>query len=451
MFLPTTAQVPLSADGKVCVFTLADADFALDVTGFVSKSSPMVGVSPARYLETRCGPGFHHIRPAVGRNGRLAAKHVCEGADRRPRRGRQRRDGCDCQRDTPSTQLPTASSPLYPCTAKVPTASSVNYFTGQVVPNGAVVDLSDDGAVCIYSLAATDLLLDVTGFVPAGTDSLTSLNPQRVFDSRKGETITDGIAPGPRLAARQIIAIQIAGRAGIPASATAVFANLGVVFPDGPGFATLYPCTPTVPGTSSVNHSTGRGPGEQRVRVAVGRRQGLCVHAGRNRRDSRRDWVRRVSMKRGFTTLVAVPSTSELGEPGHAQRRGARRSPSTRPSPIWARANSYGEPSVSAMLRARSKWVRASSGRPDSTSAWAARRASVAGSTGTSPRPSSAAAASSAAASAAAPSPAMTWISTIRGANRRRVRLLPDSGNPSSASRCSRSAVGDVATPGGNP
>lgn len=49
--------------------------------------------------------------------------------------------------------------------------------------------------------------------------------------------------------------MQITGRAGVPDDATAAIVNLGIIFPDGPGFATLYPCG-TVPGTSNLNHTS---------------------------------------------------------------------------------------------------------------------------------------------------------------------------------------------------
>jgi hypothetical protein len=55
---------------------------------------------------------------------------------------------------------------VFPCTATVPQASNVNYFAGAVAANAVLAKLSDAGQVCIYSLAGTDVVVDVTGYVP---------------------------------------------------------------------------------------------------------------------------------------------------------------------------------------------------------------------------------------------------------------------------------------------
>ncbi|HUF97919.1 MAG TPA: hypothetical protein VMM60_07290, partial [Ilumatobacter sp.] len=145
---------------------------------------------------------------------------------------------------------------VFPC-GDLPTTSTVNYFEGQFVPNGAVAELSDDGTVCIYSLAATDILLDVSGYVPAGAGGLSTMVPARLLDTRPGELTIDGESAGDgRVPANGFIEVQVTGRAGIPEDATAAILNVGVVFPDGPGFVTLYPCG-DVPVASNVNHTTG--------------------------------------------------------------------------------------------------------------------------------------------------------------------------------------------------
>ena len=52
---------------------------------------------------------------------------------------------------------------VYPCDAPQPLASSLNFTAGQVIPNELVTKLSATGTVCLYTLAATDLIVDVTG------------------------------------------------------------------------------------------------------------------------------------------------------------------------------------------------------------------------------------------------------------------------------------------------
>lgn len=54
---------------------------------------------------------------------------------------------------------------VYPCGSLRPLASKVNYFAGQVVPNAVLAKIGTDGKVCIFTLAATHILVDVNGFV----------------------------------------------------------------------------------------------------------------------------------------------------------------------------------------------------------------------------------------------------------------------------------------------
>jgi len=48
-----------------------------------------------------------------------------------------------------------------------PEASTLNFAAGQTIANGATIELGTGGTICVYTDQATDLLLDVTGFVPA--------------------------------------------------------------------------------------------------------------------------------------------------------------------------------------------------------------------------------------------------------------------------------------------
>jgi hypothetical protein len=42
----------------------------------------------------------------------------------------------------------------------------VNYVAGDVVPNAVLAKVGVGGKVCIYTLAATDIVVDVNGYVP---------------------------------------------------------------------------------------------------------------------------------------------------------------------------------------------------------------------------------------------------------------------------------------------
>ena len=48
-------------------------------------------------------------------------------------------------------------------------ASNVNYIGGDIAVNAVLAEIGDVGKVCVFTLAATDLMIDVNGFIPAGT------------------------------------------------------------------------------------------------------------------------------------------------------------------------------------------------------------------------------------------------------------------------------------------
>jgi hypothetical protein len=87
----------------------------------------------------------------------------------------------------------------------------------------------------------------VAGYVPAGTNTLTTRPPRRMLDTR---------TTGSPVAAEHVIELQIAGQGDVPANATAAILNAAAVAPDGPGYLTLWQCG-TRPTTSNVNYMAG--------------------------------------------------------------------------------------------------------------------------------------------------------------------------------------------------
>ena len=52
----------------------------------------------------------------------------------------------------------------YSCGARA-LVSSLNYVAGQTVANAVIAPVSADGTVCFYSLATTDLIVDINGWI----------------------------------------------------------------------------------------------------------------------------------------------------------------------------------------------------------------------------------------------------------------------------------------------
>lgn len=137
---------------------------------------------------------------------------------------------------------------VHPCLDSPPLASNVNFVADQTVPNFVIAGLDIDGDACITTSALTDLVVDVAGYVPAGSPMVPLDEPQRFLDTREGVG-----APRVRVTSGQVLAVPIAGTRGVPADATTVVFNTTVVAPSGPGFVTVFPCGQPVPSTSSVN------------------------------------------------------------------------------------------------------------------------------------------------------------------------------------------------------
>ena len=65
--------------------------------------------------------------------------------------------------------------------------SSLNVQAGQIVANAGVVAVSAADSLCVTANAATDVVLDVTGWYgPGGGDSTSVQTPTRLVDTRSG-------------------------------------------------------------------------------------------------------------------------------------------------------------------------------------------------------------------------------------------------------------------------
>ena len=55
---------------------------------------------------------------------------------------------------------------VFPCGSARPNASNINYVAGDVVPNAVLTKIGAGGKVCVFSYAATDLIVDTNGYFP---------------------------------------------------------------------------------------------------------------------------------------------------------------------------------------------------------------------------------------------------------------------------------------------
>ncbi len=154
---------------------------------------------------------------------------------------------------------PTAPGYLtaHPSGVARPNASNVNFERGATVANAVTVAPGADGRVVLYASGPTHVIVDVSGYFTAG--GIESVAPARLADTRTGRATVDGthsgrgpVTPTARLD------VQVTGRGGVPAGATAVALNVTVTGPNSNGYLTVYPTGSTRPTASNVNFVKGQ-------------------------------------------------------------------------------------------------------------------------------------------------------------------------------------------------
>jgi hypothetical protein len=165
---------------------------------------------------------------------------------------------------------------VFPCGSPRPLASSLNYVAGSTVANAVVVKVGDGGQVCVFTQSATNLVVDVGGFFPAGS-GLTSLVPARLLESRSGLATVDGLFNGVGLrGAQSTTALMVTNRGGVGGDAAAVVLNVTVTDAQAAGFVTVFPCGSPRPLASSLNYVAGSTVANA-VIVKVGDGGQVCV------------------------------------------------------------------------------------------------------------------------------------------------------------------------------
>jgi hypothetical protein len=148
----------------------------------------------------------------------------------------------------------------YASGATVPTASSLNYATGDIAANLVVTRLSADGRVelRVGGSGSVQLLAEVVGWVDAGDatepGAYVPLAPQRLLDTRNGTGAPKGIVAGG-----STVTLPVGGRGGVPATgAGAVLLNVTATGGTAAGYLTVGPTLTGAVTTSSLNYSTGQ-------------------------------------------------------------------------------------------------------------------------------------------------------------------------------------------------
>ncbi len=262
--LPTTGAranaVPavLSDSGTMTFFSVAEADAIADLTGaFTPTGAGLTSVPPTRVLDTRStaepliADTIREIDVAApaGSTGVVATLTVVAG-------------------DAPGFLQ------AFPCGEPNDDTSNINYPAGGVVANTVLSAVDGDGLLCVRSLKAADVIVDIAGYIsPDGPLSYQPLQPKRLLDTRDEDTAYKG-----RLGNGQIIELPIQSLGGMPEAVWAVVANITAVGATDAGFVSAYPCGGDVPSASSLNYGAAGPIGALSV-AALGPNGKLCLYA----------------------------------------------------------------------------------------------------------------------------------------------------------------------------
>ncbi|MFN8020059.1 MAG: hypothetical protein U0Q03_00905 [Acidimicrobiales bacterium] len=242
----------LSADGKLCVYSMTPTHVVVDVTGaFSGGFTPVIG---GRLLDTRSGhstsDGAFSGTGALGDDG-VADVQVAG------------RLGVPADAEAVAITVTTVGSArdgyvsVYPCGDR-PLASTLNHARAEVRSNSIVAPLSSTGRLCVYTLVPSHVVLDVSGYVPAGSE-YTPITPARLADTRLDGMTADGACQRVgREASGTSMTLTVAGRAGLPHSGVgAVVLNVVVTGSKRPGFVTAHRRDSAVPTASMLNFAAG--------------------------------------------------------------------------------------------------------------------------------------------------------------------------------------------------
>ena len=182
-----SVTVKLGDFNRVCVYSLVQSDVIVDVAGFYSDATPVVGVghtsaTPQRLLDTR--PGTVAVSPTKGP---IASQTdfplQVAGLGTVPAGATGVVLNVTAANTSADGFIAAYPGPCGP--ANRPTVSNVNFRRGQIVPNSVSVKLGTSGVVCFYSNVTTDLIVDFNASFGTGT-LLRSATPLRVMDTRPG-------------------------------------------------------------------------------------------------------------------------------------------------------------------------------------------------------------------------------------------------------------------------
>mgnify|MGYP000914713683 CR=1 FL=1 len=163
---PNSVLVALGDGGAVCLFNSTATHLIVDVVGVLNVASHADAPSPRRLLETRVGLPFVTFDGSYEGGGKVPADAT------RAVQVAGRATNADARFVWLNVTAIQAEAggfvTVYACGQTRPNASNLNFSAGVTVANSVLVELGEDGDICIYTSATTHLVVDLDGVLIDG-------------------------------------------------------------------------------------------------------------------------------------------------------------------------------------------------------------------------------------------------------------------------------------------
>ncbi|CAB4810665.1 unannotated protein [freshwater metagenome] len=257
--VPNAVVARLSDSGTLCFYSNVAVDIIADINGSLLDGNGFNPTMPSRLFDTRVGMGGVPVQKVGQLDGSGAALEVSVlGRNGIPTTGVT----AISMNVTITNTVSSAGGgyvSVYPCGTR-PDVSSLNFVTGQTIPNAVIAPISPAGTICFYVYGQADVIADVNGVFETGL-GYSPITPHRLADTRSGRGGVSAQSVGDIFGTGTPLEVAVVGAAGIPVSdVTSVSLNitaLGISASPYGGYVTVYPCD-SRPNASNLNFVSGQ-------------------------------------------------------------------------------------------------------------------------------------------------------------------------------------------------
>jgi Bacterial Ig-like domain/Bacterial pre-peptidase C-terminal domain len=266
----------LGSGGKVCIFTSARAHVLVDVQGFAEVNDSFTFLAaPVRLADSRKADTVdgRFSNEGLRRAGSISTIDIAGRAGIA-----NNATGVVLNVTVDGSATSGGFLTVFPC-GTTPNTSNLNFSPGEPMAAQVIARLSATGKICVFTSAATHLIVDAAAFAPASSTLVFLSEPARLLETRSGTTVDGAHVNVGRRTAGTTYQLPIVGRAGVPANATAVALNVTAVDSEPGNYLTVFPCGSARPDASNVNAGTPGQAVSNSVVARVGDGGAVCVFA----------------------------------------------------------------------------------------------------------------------------------------------------------------------------